>query len=246
MKYGNRLAGAILSAALITAACGGDDTSDDNNSTSQETESPANEDPAVEDQNTEEGTAEEGTGGGAEETTNEESSSTDGDDSPANSDDNDSSASSDGGSDTITLEEINHDARGAVDAAMENFDGELVALELDNEDDQWVYKVGLENESEEYEVKLSVDDLSAISEETDSDDEQDTEDQFSYGSAVPAEEALQTALDEAGGEIEGFDLGMDDGQMEYDIELKNTDNGDADILIEAEAGEILETDFDDD
>ncbi|WP_020006873.1 PepSY domain-containing protein [Salinicoccus albus] len=246
MKYGNRLAGALLSAALITAACGGG-ASDESEDTEQETDAPADEDPVVEDDSSgdDSDTGDESTTGGTEESTDEASSdSSDGDDTPTDSEDSDAATPSDGSSDTIGIEEINHDARGAVDAAMEEFDGELVGLELDNEDNQWVYEVDLQNESEEYSATLSVDDLSIVNEETDSDDDQDTGDQFTYGNAVPAEEAMQTALDEAGGEIEGFSLDMDDGQMEYDIELKNTDNGEADILIAAESGDIIETDYD--
>ncbi|MCG7331416.1 PepSY domain-containing protein [Salinicoccus roseus] len=153
-----------------------------------------------------------------------------------------SGQSSEDSSDTITPEDLNHDAGEAVDAASGNFDGELVEVELDNEDNQWVYKVDMESESEEYETVLSVEDLSVIDEQTESDDDFDTEEHFNYGDAIPAEEAVQTAMDETNGELEGWTLDKDDGQIQYDVEIKNGDNGDVDVTINAENGEIVETD----
>ena len=153
-----------------------------------------------------------------------------------------SGQSSEDSSDTITPEDLNHDAGEAVDAASGNFDGELVEVELDNEDNQWVYKVDMESESEEYETVISVEDLSVIDEQTESDDDFDTEEHFNYGDAIPAEEAVQTAMDETNGELEGWTLDKDDGQIQYDVEIKNGDNGDVDVTINAENGEIVETD----
>lgn len=144
--------------------------------------------------------------------------------------------------DTIAPEDINHDAEEAVAAASENFDGELVEVELDDEDNQWIYKVDMESESEEYEVKLSVDDLSVVEEQTESNDDFDTDEHFSYGDAVPAEEAVQTAMDETNGELEGWTLDRDDGQLQYEVDMKNGDNEDSDVTINAENGEIVETD----
>ncbi|WP_271397454.1 PepSY domain-containing protein [Salinicoccus roseus] len=144
--------------------------------------------------------------------------------------------------DTIAPEDLNHDAEEAVNAASENFDGELVEVELDNEDGQWLYKVDMESESEEYEAKLSVDDLSVVEEQTESDDDFDTDEHFSYGDAVPAEEAVQTAMDETNGELEGWTLDKDDDQLQYEVDMKNGDNEDSDVTINAENGEIVETD----
>jgi uncharacterized membrane protein YkoI len=100
----------------------------------------------------------------------------------------------------------------------------------------------MESESEEYEVKLSVDDLSVVEEQTESDDDFDTDEHFSYGEAVPAEEAVQTAMDETNGELEGWTLDRDDGQLQYEVDMKNGDNGDSDVTINAENGEIVGTD----
>ncbi|WP_017547642.1 PepSY domain-containing protein [Salinicoccus carnicancri] len=220
MSHRFKLAGILLSAGLIMAACGGDGEDPGGNGDAEDTSA----DEGM--QNMEEDN--EDAGGG-----NDTS-----DDQP------DSSGSS--SSETISQEDINHEAREAVDAAMENYDGRLTQIELDHEEGQWVYKLDMEQNSEEYETSLSVDDLSVINEQAETDDDKDSEDQFEYGDAMTAEEAVQTAIDEAGGsgDIEGWSLDRDDGALEYEIELKNTDDGDADITIDAESGEVTSTDYD--
>ena len=239
MSYRFKLAGVLLSAGLIMAACGGDEESTDGNSDAEDTsadegmentEENSEDAGGDDDQSDDTGNSNEDPGGGN-------------DTSEGQSDDSGSSSS-----ETISQGDINHDAQEAVDAAMGNYDGKLIQVELDHDEDQWVYKVDMEQDSEEYETSLSVDDLSVINEQTETDDDTDSEDQFEYGDAIPAEDAVQTAIDEAGGsgEIEGWSLDRDDGTLEYEIELKNTDNGDADITIDAGSGEVTSTDYDDD
>ncbi|WP_434121361.1 PepSY domain-containing protein [Salinicoccus roseus] len=218
MEKRYKLASALLSASLVMVACGGADENPDS----------ANVDEVVE-ENEEFASEEESAEDSTEDTTE------------ASSEESDEQ-STEGSSDTIAPEDINHDAGEAVDAASENFDGELVEVELDNEDNQWIYKVDMESESEEYEVKLSVDDLSVVDEQKESDDDFDTDEHFSYGDAVPAEEAVQTAMDETNGELEGWTLDRDDGQLQYEVDMKNGDNGDSDVTINDENGEIVETD----
>lgn len=218
MEKRYKLASALLSASLVMVACGGADENPDS----------ANVDEVVE-ENEEFASEEESAEDSTEDTTE------------ASSEESDEQ-STEGSSDTIAPEDINHDVGEAVDAASENFDGELVEVELDNEDDQWIYKVDMESESEEYEVRLSVDDLSVVDEQKENDDDFDTDEHFSYGDAIPAEEAVQTAMDETNGELEGWTLAKDDGQLEYEVDMKNGDNGDADVTINAESGEMMEMD----
>ncbi len=239
-KY--KLASVLLSAGLIMAACGNGGDSSENTEPSDET--------AQENENS---GGDDNTGDTSPDEEMDENNEVDGGDS-GNDSESDTSGDTSGGesnsssNDTITQDGITHDAQGAVDTAKESYDGKLIQVELDHDEGQWVYKVDMEQDTEEYEIKLSVEDLSVINESTETDDDKDSEDQFEYSEAVPAEEAVQTAIDEAGGngEIEGWSLDKDDGNLEYEIELKNTENGDADIKINAESGDIIETDFDND
>lgn len=254
-KY--KLATLVLSTGLILGACGdageeqpAEEQADD--TTVEETEDTS---PTEDTENTEEtpdDTSEEETSG---ETADSEGSVEDNSsDGTGGSDDGETDAEEDSGSSdesngssdgsgAAVLDELGSTPEEAVSAAQENFDGELTELELDNDNGQWMYKVHLENDSEEYEVDLSADDLSASNEETESDDNNDTEDQFSYGDAIPHDEAVQTALDEVGGELEGWSLDKDDGQLQYDVEVTNADDGnDTDVTINAESGEVMEVD----
>lgn len=253
-KY--KLATLVLSTGLLLSACGGGDGEE------QPPEEQAD-DTTVEE--TEETTTEEGTDSAEEnpDDTSEEETSGDAADSEGAVEDNSSDGtggsddgetdSSNGDSETgsestessgvAVLDELGSTPDEAVSAAQENFDGELTELELDDNNGEWVYKVHLENDSEEYEVELLAEDLSISNEETESDDNNDTEDQFSYGDAIPHDEAVQTALDEVGGELGGWSLDKDDGQLEYDVEVTNADNGDdTDVTINAESGEVIEVD----
>src|SRR5699024_6755314 len=53
------------------------------------------------------------------------------------------------------LDQLGSTPEDAVSAAQENFDGELVELELDEDNNEWDYKVNIENDTEEYEAELS-------------------------------------------------------------------------------------------
>lgn len=251
MSYKYKLASVLLSTGLIMAACGSDgeeeeEESTDNMESSEETEqgtdTSSSEGSSGNDENVDDTSPDEET---------DESDEIQNDDEEDNAESNtsDDKSEKDSGSssnDTVSQDDIKHEAQEAVDKAKESFDGKLIKVGLDHDENQWVYKVDLEQETEDYEAKLSVEDLSVINESIETDDDKDSEDQFEYSQAVPAEEAVQTAIEEAGGssEIEGWELDKDDGRLEYKIELKNTDGDDVDIKIDGESGEVIETDSD--
>lgn len=231
-KHKYKLATLVLSTGLILGACG--DAGED------EVVAPE-EDEAVE----ESGTTDES------ETTNEgeEDDSADDlvEDEEESTDDAGEEAEEGTGTDEPTgvavLDQLGSTPEEAVSAAQENFDGELVELGLDQEDGEWVYKVKLENDSEDHETKMLTEDLSVLEEETEVDDDNDPDDRFAYEDAIPHDEAVSAAMDEAGGELEEWTLEKDDGQLEYEVELNSTDLGDdAEVKINAESGEIIEVD----
>lgn len=257
-KY--KLATLVLSTGLLLGACGGgegeeqppEEQSDD--TTVEETEdTSATEEDTESSEGSPDSTSEEETSGDAadsegavEDDSGDGTGGSDDGETDASGEDSESTGGSSESSDSTgvaVLDELGSTPEEAVSAAQENFEGELVELELDDNRGEWFYNVHLENESEEYEADLSADDLSVSNEETESDEDNDTEDQFSYGDAIPHDEAAQTALDEVGGELGGWTLDKDDGQLEYDVEVTNSDNGnDTDVTINAESGEVIEVD----
>ncbi|MFB9860564.1 PepSY domain-containing protein [Salinicoccus siamensis] len=218
-----KLASLLLATSLIVGACSDDSESENAETTTEE--STANE-------TTEETTTEERT---------DESSSSNKATTESSSASGTTDESSGTTSNTISPEEIKHSADEAVQTASDNFEGELKSLEFEKENDAWVYKVEFENESEEYEAHISADDLSVINEENEKDSDFDTDEHFNYQDAIPAEDAIQTAMDEKDGKLEGWSLDKDDGQLEYEVELKKDSNS-HDVKINAENGEVLKTD----
>ncbi|GAA3719981.1 hypothetical protein GCM10022378_07610 [Salinicoccus jeotgali] len=218
-----KLASLLLATSLTVGACSDDSESENAETTTEEstanetTEDTTTEEATEESSSSNKATTESSSGGG---TTDESSGTT---------------------SETISPEEIKHNADEAVQTASDNFEGELKSLEFEKENDSWVYKVELENESEEYEAHISADDLSIINEETENNDDFDTDEHFNYQDAVSAEDVIQTAMDEKDGKLEGWSLDKDDGQLEYEVELKQDSNS-HDVKINAENGEVLKTD----
>lgn len=252
-KHKYKLATLVLTTGIFLSACGdgGEEEAqapeEENTETSVE-ETGESTDDTTEDSSTEEDTAEEGTDDTTDDTSGEstddtedttdstDDTSTDGTDTAEDSESTDATG-------VAVLDQLGSTPDEAVSAAQENFDGDLVELELDQEGGDWVYNVSMENESEEYEVRLLADDLSIMNEQTENNDDSDMNDGFAYEDAIPHEEAVQTAIDEVGGELEGWTLDRDDGQLEYDVEMVNTDSGnDMDVTINAESGEVIETD----
>lgn len=227
-------------AVMLLSACGTGNDEGDSGDSGSENNGEVTEDTAAEDNETTDDSESNEASGDAEDTAdNTEDSADDNSDSASNES---SSSGIDGSSDTISLDAITTDPSEAISIAEENFDGELTGFELDNDNNTWVYEVSLDTSDEDYELQVSVEDLSIINEYTEQDNNINIE-SFSYDDAVPYNEAVQTAIDETGGELEGFSLEVDDGQLVYEIELENTDSGDdVDVVINAESGEIIELD----
>ena len=62
---------------------------------------------------------------------------------------------------------------------------------------------------------------------------------------ISREEAIQIAEKSVNGKAYSFEMDEDDGQIEYEIELK-TDRGEVEIEMNGRNGEIIEIDYDDD
>ena len=62
---------------------------------------------------------------------------------------------------------------------------------------------------------------------------------------ISREEAIQIAEKSVNGKAYSFEMDEDDGQIEYEIELK-TDRGEVEIEMNGRNGEIIEIDYDED
>lgn len=64
--------------------------------------------------------------------------------------------------------------------------------------------------------------------------------------AVSATQAIEIALAEVPGEVQEVDLDRDDGQQVYEVEIVNADGVEMEVEVDAETGEVLEVEADDD
>lgn len=131
----------------------------------------------------------------------------------------------------------------AIEEAKSKFDGELTDIGVSTKNNQYVYKIELENDTEEYEVSLDVNDLSVVEEETEKEDDSEDNDYFDYKDLVKVEEAIETAKKEVDGKVEEWSTDFEDGKLYYEISIiQDSDNEDVDVIIDAYTGDFLEID----
>lgn len=130
-------------------------------------------------------------------------------------------------------------AAEAITAAQENFDGILESVSYEEDDGEYYYEVKLENEKEEYEVKLNEKDLTVIEEEREDDNNERSFKKLEAAheeKIISLEEAQKIALEQVDGEVKDWDYDVDD--FNYDFEI-----GDRDVEVDAKTGKV--TDLDD-
>ncbi|MFB5662885.1 PepSY domain-containing protein [Alteribacillus sp. HJP-4] len=169
-----------------------------------------------------------------------------------------------GGSDRLSIEE-------AKERAQDHYPGSVQEIELETDDGKEVYDMEIVGEKYKYELKLDansgevvhLDEKERTSSEkaNQNDDNDDTEaaddsgagengddknsgSNSSSGYPVSMDEAIQIALDEVGGTVKEAELDEDDGISYYDFEI-NTDNGEAEVEVNAQTGEIIVISYDD-
>lgn len=150
------------------------------------------------------------------------------------------------GNQTIALEDISLMAADAISIAEEEAEGDIHEISFEKDGDSWVYKVDLNNGSEESEVVVEHDTEEVIDVRTEQDDDDDNQDEvIDYNSLNEAYDAIDEAIaDLGGGEVKEWSLSMDDGTPEYDIDLEY-EGQTHEYTINAETLEILESEQDD-
>ena len=270
-----KIFGLLLASSLVLAACGNEEEEANEDTTETEGGPITDEETTDEDQETStdyggtdnDAATEENTEDGNEDSSDESDEETSADpsgssDSNSNTseeaestetegtsnDNSDSSSSSGTGSETIALEDINLTADDAISLAEGEAEGDLHEISFENEGNGWVYKVDLNNGSEESEVVVDHDTEEIVDVRTEQEDDDDNDDQndvVDYGSLNEAYDAIDEAIaDLGGGEVREWSLSMDDGVAEYDIDLIY-ENQKYEYTIDAESLEILNSEQDD-
>lgn len=126
------------------------------------------------------------------------------------------------------------------DAEIEEIDVDLVG------EDRYEIDIDGFDADNEYQLEFRTDPLEVVDEDRDSDD--DDEVALDLEALITIDEASEIALEEAGfGIITSWNLDHDDDEgFHWDIEIEERESDrEADIKINAENGEIIETELDD-
>ena len=157
------------------------------------------------------------------------------------SNENSNNASSNEG-DELDMASFSKSIEDAIEEAKSRFDGQLTDIGVSKENNQYVYKIELESDTEEYEVSLDVNDLSVVKEETEAEDDENDNKYFNYSDLVKVEDAIQTAKDNVNGKVTEWSTDFDDGNLYYEIEIVQDNGNNVDVKVDAYTGDFVESD----
>lgn len=214
-----RMSAAVFTAALLVAGCSSD--SDDASTTTSE---------QVANETT--------TGSDNGDTTNDTA-----EDETTTSPDSDDTSSDD-----VVANPPEKSWKDALDAAKDEFDGDVTKIELEQRDSGGLeYKIELMSSDTKFSIQFDADSLEVLS--TDEDDLGDEAEEkrskiFDPADMIDLEDAAETARGEADGIIEEWKIeGKDDGRVQYEFDIaRDGESGDTEVQVDAKTGELLSDD----
>ena len=127
----------------------------------------------------------------------------------------------------------------AVDKFKETFPSEGVevsSVELDEDDDNYVYDIQGFDENKEYEAKIDAESGEILAQEEETDEEVKDNVAIDFVSIISPKEAMDKALENNEGYVKSYEIeSNDEGKLVYKI---NVEDGD-DVELDAESGDIL-------
>ena len=114
-----------------------------------------------------------------------------------------------------------------------------VAYEIDDQDDDGTWEVDVRDGDASVEVKLNADGTQILEQEN---DDLDDDDKAGLDAAsITLSEAIQTAINHVGGELDDAELEEDDGQHYWEVSVDTPENDDVEVHVSVN-GEILKVD----
>ncbi|MDU5229111.1 MAG: PepSY domain-containing protein [Anaerococcus sp.] len=127
----------------------------------------------------------------------------------------------------------------AVDKFKETFPSEGVevsSVELDEDEDNYVYDIQGFDENKEYEAKIDAESGEILAQEEETDEEVKDNVAIDFVSIISPKEAMNKALENNEGYVKSYEIeSNDEGKLVYKI---NVEDGD-DVELDAESGDIL-------
>ena len=139
----------------------------------------------------------------------------------------------------IEEKEFNISLDDAVDKFKETFPSEGVevsSVELDEDDDNYVYDIQGFDENKEYEAKIDAESGEVLAQEEETDEEVKDNVAIDFVSIISPKEAMDKALDNNEGYVKSYEIeSNDEGKLVYKIDIEDGD----DVELDAESGDIL-------
>lgn len=127
----------------------------------------------------------------------------------------------------------------AVDKFKETFPSEGVevsSVELDEDDDNYVYDIQGFDENKEYEAKIDAESGEVLAQEEETDEEVKDNVAIDFVSIISPKEAMDKALENNEGYVKSYEIeSNDEGKLVYKIDIEDGD----DVELDAESGDIL-------
>lgn len=127
----------------------------------------------------------------------------------------------------------------AVDKFKETFPSEGVevsSVELDEDDDNYVYDIQGFDENKEYEAKIDAESGEVLAQEEETDEEVKDNVAIDFVSIISPKEAMDKALENNEGYVKSYEIeSNDEGKLVYKIDVEDGD----DVELDAESGDIL-------
>mgnify|MGYP001612836171 FL=1 len=129
--------------------------------------------------------------------------------------------------------------------ALEVTDGTITEAVLGKENGISVYEIEVTNGNLETGVKIDPSNGNIIDVETEKEEEITTEDLKRIEEKITEAKAKEIALNEVNGRVIKVDIEKEGGRVLYDVEVKEGNNI-AEVEIDAETGEVIEVEWEDD
>lgn len=127
----------------------------------------------------------------------------------------------------------------AVDKFKETFPSEGVevsSVELDEDEDNYVYDIQGFDENKEYEAKIDAESGEVLAQEEETDEEVKDNVAIDFVSIISPKEAMDKALENNEGYVKSYEIeSNDEGKLVYKIDVEDGD----DVELDAESGDIL-------
>ncbi|MEG0443511.1 MAG: PepSY domain-containing protein [Carnobacterium sp.] len=122
-------------------------------------------------------------------------------------------------------------------------DAEITSVSIDEDSNNYVYKVEGYNATNEVELEVDATTGEVMNKDTDDKDNVDDDEVLDLAGLVSPQEAMKAALDKVGsGYAKEWGIDSKNGTIYYEIDVEGSDSANDDVHIDAKTGEFLEFD----